>query len=381
MPTTASAVEFAVRKASFCAQSKNRIFSISAGAFLVIRAPRQRTIGRARAIMDNFLKLRRKIYLAIIPLLLCAVAIGAYFSRLDVPRLFLLLILALFLIISFLSGYRYRFSLRFHYLGLGIFTLYEMMLIFRATGSSNLPYAYVIWTPLYFFFVFWVLRERGLVFATITYLIFLGVGVAHVVRFHENLGLLTQFYLANLINIILLSYVQRLAAGYIRSDSLSTLVYLDPLTHIANRRMLERCMAQAVGQAQEHGTALSIIYMDLDHFKDINDARGHDAGDQVLQEFAALVQPAIRSSDYFGRWGGEEFLIVANSHSAQQAQQLAERLRHTLENHDFPAAGKLTASFGIASFQPHDSPHSLLQRADNALYAAKKSGRNTIRVG
>jgi diguanylate cyclase (GGDEF)-like protein len=123
---------------------------------------------------------------------------------------------------------------------------------------------------------------------------------------------------------------------------------------------------------------VSVVLLDIDHFKTINDTFGHDIGDNVLIEVSALLKGQLRAADTLGRWGGEEFLIVANSTDAAEVNRMAERLRAALAGHEFPHAGQITASFGVATSLPHDTPESLVKRADQALYQAKQGGRNRV---
>ena len=121
-----------------------------------------------------------------------------------------------------------------------------------------------------------------------------------------------------------------------------------------------------------------MILFDLDRFKHINDSFGHNTGDEVLQEVAGQLRQAIRTSDPFGRWGGDEFLVLATNTDGKQAVELAERLRESLEKCAFCTAGKVTASFGITTYQSGDSPETLIRRADMGLYKAKSNGRNRV---
>lgn len=135
-----------------------------------------------------------------------------------------------------------------------------------------------------------------------------------------------------------------------------------------------------VERCRESMNVFSTIYFDIDHFKEINDAYGHDVGDHVLKEFTALVKSHLPPDALFGRWGAEEFIIVLRNQTLPEATHLAEQLRNTIESHLFPYVDHITSSFGVASFQSSDAPKTLITRADQALYAAKKSGRNMVRT-
>ena len=121
-----------------------------------------------------------------------------------------------------------------------------------------------------------------------------------------------------------------------------------------------------------------VVVIDIDNFKMINDTYGHQTGDTVLKEFSGLIQQNIRKEDIFARWGGEEFLLLLQHTTLENAMKKIERLRRTLERHTFSDIGKMTASFGVAWKEESDDLHSLLQRADKALYEAKKLGKNKV---
>ncbi|BAH77409.1 GGDEF domain-containing response regulator [Solidesulfovibrio magneticus] len=152
----------------------------------------------------------------------------------------------------------------------------------------------------------------------------------------------------------------------------------DALTGIANRAGLAEALEREFHRSQRHPASLSVIIFDIDHFKNVNDAYGHPAGDAVLAELTRLVTTHVRDHDTFGRYGGEEFLIIAPGTDVAEAAKLAERLRSDVARHGFPAVGSLTCSFGVAVAGPDDTPDSLVARADTALYDAKQSGRDRV---
>jgi len=156
---------------------------------------------------------------------------------------------------------------------------------------------------------------------------------------------------------------------------------LDPLTGANNRRTLESTLDREVSLAQRHGTSLSVIMLDLDHFKRVNDRHGHAAGDCVLRTFAARLAQCIRGSDEMFRYGGEEFVIVLRSTDLRGAALLADRVRQAVDALRVDCEGvslRLTVSAGVASLAPGDNALSLLQRADKALYRSKGEGRNRV---
>jgi diguanylate cyclase (GGDEF)-like protein len=120
--------------------------------------------------------------------------------------------------------------------------------------------------------------------------------------------------------------------------------------------------------------------IDVDHFKKINDTYGHLAGDDVLRTLAAVVKTNIRKTDSFGRWGGEEFMVLAPETAGEEASELAEKIRRVLGTHPFEKAGAVTVSCGITQFRKKEDLNSFIKRADDALYRAKDQGRNRVVV-
>ena len=152
----------------------------------------------------------------------------------------------------------------------------------------------------------------------------------------------------------------------------------DALTGIANRAGIDEALSRERHRAARHGVPLCGTMFDIDHFKIINDTHGHPAGDAVLAALSRLVAEHIRANDILGRYGEEEFLIVAPEIGLSEGLALAERLRAAIEAHLFPAAGRVTCSFGVAALRPGELARALVSRADEALYRAKEAGRNRV---
>jgi diguanylate cyclase len=164
------------------------------------------------------------------------------------------------------------------------------------------------------------------------------------------------------------------------ADVLREAASIDYLTGVANRRTITHLLQSALDRAQEVGSVVSVILLDIDHFKLINDTFGHDIGDKVLIQLPNILQEHLRPSDTLGRWGGEEFVIVTNETNTAEAAQMSERLRKLLASHEFEQVGRCTASFGVTTSVLDDTPESLMKRADQALYLAKQAGRNCVEV-
>jgi two-component system, cell cycle response regulator len=167
---------------------------------------------------------------------------------------------------------------------------------------------------------------------------------------------------------------------------LEKLALTDALTGLPNRRAIETWAAGQLSGAARHKFACWVVVADLDHFKQVNDTFGHDAGDAVLQKFSKILKANTRSSDLCGRLGGEEFLMVLTYAAREDALAVIERVRKELEKTLFTFGGctvRVTASFGLAGFEGHQKPSifSKLQTlADEALYAAKRAGRNRVEL-
>lgn len=155
----------------------------------------------------------------------------------------------------------------------------------------------------------------------------------------------------------------------------------DPLTQIANRLHLDNCRNDYFHLAKRHGDVFSILLLDLDYFKSINDSFGHRVGDSVLVEVAGLLRGTLRQTDILGRWGGEEFLVICPQTTKDEAMIVAEKIRVNLQKFNFPGYKiRLTCSIGVAQHEPSDKPEQILERADSALYRAKEEGRNRVVV-
>ena len=175
-------------------------------------------------------------------------------------------------------------------------------------------------------------------------------------------------------------YQEALRSNYQESVSMAV---TDGLTRLYNRHYLDTHLKNLARQAGEQGRALSVMIMDMDHFKSVNDTYGHNVGDEVLQQLAAIIMNTIRSADLAARYGGEEFVILMPETDASRAYEAAERLRRNVESHVFKISheqGTLskTVSIGHATMKPNDTPETMLKRADIALYEAKHGGRNRV---
>ncbi|WP_133635102.1 sensor domain-containing diguanylate cyclase [Halomonas ventosae] len=159
------------------------------------------------------------------------------------------------------------------------------------------------------------------------------------------------------------------------------LAHRDSLTGVANRYRIEQLMEEELAAAERYRRPLSVLLLDVDHFKQINDTLGHDVGDQALIALAEELTRTLRSCDYVGRWGGEEFIVLATSSDQVAGEGLARRLRERVEALEVPGLSQgITISIGVASWRKGDSRKGLVQRADEAMYQAKSAGRNRVQL-
>ncbi|MDT8451666.1 MAG: GGDEF domain-containing protein [Gammaproteobacteria bacterium] len=161
-------------------------------------------------------------------------------------------------------------------------------------------------------------------------------------------------------------------------EELEKLSITDPLTSIYNRRKFNELLATEIERSKRYQNSLSIIMCDIDHFKKINDTFGHDVGDRVIRKFSKQIHENIREIDMFARWGGEEFMILMPNVSVENAHSVAEKLRTVIEKTEIETADNFTASFGVADLLLDDTAETFIKRADQALYKAKRSGRNRV---
>jgi diguanylate cyclase (GGDEF)-like protein len=253
---------------------------------------------------------------------------------------------------------------------------------------------FYLWIPAVYVVVF-VAHDRAGAFlrSLALYLIVVGVSLPSALSTLGSAGplegfnalSLDQLYISGLVIIVFLFFVtrlrDRLRESEVAAERMKRLAQTDELTGVHNRRHIEYLLESEMDRSRRYDLRLAMVIFDIDDFKALNDAHGHHRGDAVLVEVARLVGDHLRRSDELGRWGGEEFLVVAPETSVGAARELADRLRAVLDDHDFGTASRVSASFGIATLHPADSGTTLVKRADAALYRAKVSGKNRVELG
>lgn len=187
---------------------------------------------------------------------------------------------------------------------------------------------------------------------------------------------LIQLYISTAVYILIVFFLHELFRMRGEMKVMRRQLYLDPLTGIGNRRQIDKWMTIFIEEATADGD-FSLLFFDVDRFKRVNDRFGHKVGDDVLQETVSIVQTEMRKEEFFGRWGGEEFIVFLQTPECK-AYQVAERLRKAIEQHDFGEVGQVTVSFGVTGYQRGDTADTLLVRADELLYASKENGRNRV---
>ena len=342
---------------------------------------------------------KRKVFLIGTPAgvlsMLVVWGIGLQQNSITVANLFILPLLAIaFLTLTVLYWQNIIHLRGFELIMYGLVLAYALWkfgsLILKITlMNGSFSPNFTLWLPFVFILSFLVLStNRALLLSALFLMAMLIFGLTAYIQFllqglaFPNFTLLIQVYFASAFYIAVLFLISRIKELYnsehVIAGDMSKLAMIDSLTQVDNRRLLTQLLKEEVTRAERHNLPLSILLFDLDRFKHINDSFGHNTGDEVLQEVARQLRQAIRTSDPFGRWGGDEFLVLATNTDGKQAVELAERLRENLEKCAFGSAGKVTASFGVTTYQNGDSPETLIRRADMGLYKAKSRGRNRI---
>lgn len=167
-------------------------------------------------------------------------------------------------------------------------------------------------------------------------------------------------------------------ADALMNQEIQRIATIDKLTGIYNRHKFEELFTLEAERSRRFSQPLSLIMIDIDHFKAVNDTYGHDVGDEVLKTLTDIIDESIRKIDIFARWGGEEFLVLSPSTDLKNIQILAEKLRLAVENAPFPKVNHITISLGVSTFKEDDTFSDLFKRVDQGLYQAKEQGRNQV---
>src|SRR6266849_8517289 len=225
--------------------------------------------------------------------------------------------------------------------------------------------------PMVLLFTFALSRRMAnagniLLLLTVTALVYHYIGLAYTIRFFVTLTL--TIILANIVLSIIVDLHRTLLDQAI----------VDPLTGIFNRRHMERCLSDAIERLRRNSAPTSLLLIDVDRFKSINDQFGHAKGDSVLKGIVSLIEKRSRKLDLLFRIGGEEFMLLLPDTQEAAAAVVAEELRASTAESRLLEDSQVTLSVGVAELRPGESPDSWMKHADDALYAAKKAGRNRV---
>ncbi|WP_186577673.1 GGDEF domain-containing protein [Aquibacillus kalidii] len=333
--------------------------------------------------LNSFSEFKRKLYIRILPILIVACLIGVFYIEKDdhLNRIVIPILIIVF-------GFSWLFMVKKRAFGLMeiinliiitvIYLLKSFEIIYHdmvqnyqfTTGNST------YWTPLAFVLMFVTLKNnKGFIYALIIWLFTVSIGFSAWGDIpYQSKESLIQYYLSILVYIIFLYFARYVIASYTESEVLKKIAFQDPLTGIANRRQVYSWLEEGL----ENNLTISIIFIDLDHFKRINDDYGHVIGDKILKQFSSLIQDELHLGDRFGRWGGEEFIIVSYDRDEESSVLFAERLKHIIEAYSFTGVKNITASFGVATSNDQDTAELLIDHADKALYQSKENGRNRV---
>ncbi len=239
----------------------------------------------------------------------------------------------------------------------------------------------VFWTFAFSFILSYIVFPRGL--ALRFNLLFLGMVIAAGALRFADLGsdytlelIRLETRIAGILFLVFLLAKAKddLNLSLAEANRIQEIAYTDTLTLLPNRRGMTALLEEHLIRRRP----IAVILADVDYFKRINDTFGHDTGDKILREVGECLHYQLRASDVIGRWGGEEFLILALEEDQQRAVHLANRLRETVEAYEFSDSLPVTMSFGVTLSRERDTVKSLLQRADKAMYRAKNNGRNRV---
>jgi diguanylate cyclase (GGDEF)-like protein len=346
---------------------------------------------------NTFSQIKSRIYLSLIPVFIVA-SIFVFFTQITSERInlhnyltFSLLALGIFLVCIFASirkknTFYVDILLCFLVSIIFLFNFYRIILLeFGQNGYVHLgPASY--WVPLIYLLFFFSFKGRiAFLCSVLVYFLTLGPGLYHLVYSpyvsSDSYDTLIQFYIASFGFIAFLNFFQRIFQGSAQLEIDRHHSITDYLTNLPNRRKMDLHIQEEIIKAKTCSYPLSIILFDVDHFKRVNDIYGHNLGDQILKDLSKLISTALPEQTYFGRWGGEEFIIVAANKNKSAGAKLAEHLRMVIGEHSFPEVGSITCSFGVAELQEYDLTKDVVKRADEAQYLAKKSGRNQVKIG
>lgn len=253
----------------------------------------------------------------------------------------------------------------------------------------------LIWTIFFPIFVITLMgHKKGLLVTFLFYILLFSMAYSGIGSWDNGTWNLRSFLRFSIASMVLTYVVYVYEAALHRSNTelartrdkeakyleeLQRLSATDSLTALHNRRKMDELLREHFNHAKRYQIPFSLMMFDIDDFKLINDRYGHSTGDEVLVIIADVLRKSLRSTDYCARWGGEEFMVLLPRTTLEQAVEIAEKLRQEIENRSYPHHLHVSCSFGVAQYDDESGEETLVEHADNALYAAKRSGKNCVR--
>ena len=334
---------------------------------------------------QRFSDMKRRVYKIVLPVLVGLLGLSLFLSENEG----LLLMINLILLVGMLFAWLLlstKLSLRvIEWFLLALAGAYLLTMVIQGIYTQMLEYGdsslgdFIIWMPLVALLMFLLFDRLPALLANLAlFVVLLIPSVPAFPHLHsEQVESLILFYTGIAVYTGLAYFLHQLYRRRAEQNAMLRFAYMDALTGIANRHRIDNWLRKKVELGEQTGQLFSVLFFDLDHFKDINDVYGHKTGDDVLRQLAKVVQGELDHGDLFGRWGGEEFIILTDT-GERESFLLAERLRKAVGEHDFGIAGRVTASFGLSVNRPGDTAESVVLRADERMYQSKQAGRNRV---
>lgn len=338
----------------------------------------------AKMELKQFEQIKRRIYIIIFPVIIVSSALSYFFfmdpMKVYDPILLPVLIVAYSLIwLLLIMNKGYKFVENTNLILMGVFHVlkFQEVLVERIVQNQEPSIgAAPFWTPLLFIFIFIILKNKP-AFLYSVLIWFFNLTIFTIYWNDLTIPIREQAFHYNLsifVYIILLFFFSKVIHTATKNELLSELAYKDELTGISNRRQIYEWLNASI---QKQDKPVSVIMLDIDYFKKVNDVHGHLTGDRILIELTQLIQRELSFESYIGRWGGEEFIILSYQ-SKQQTMELAEKLRRLVEAYPFLENHQITISLGVEEMRKEDTVDQLINRTDKFLYKAKESGRNRV---
>jgi diguanylate cyclase (GGDEF)-like protein len=335
--------------------------------------------------VDDF---KRLLYLSLIPIISLTLIIYIVENptppKNDMLNYVIIRVLLIWYMVSWILVYKRLFQRFFEIVYLVVITVvhiatvYDVIFNHLAVGKAGAIDTSIVWVPLIIITYFIILNAKwGLVYSLVVFTILLTFAIINLPSIStENSLKLIQFYAAYIVYILLFYFSIYLFKLFAELEMAKKHATTDSLTGIANRYQIDLWIEDLPSRLKDNHP-YSILFFDVDYFKRVNDQFGHKVGDSVLKELTNLVKTKLTNDELFGRWGGEEFVIITQS-SGEIANEKEEELRKSIEEYGFHLAGRQTASFGVTEIRPDEMSDSFIGRADKGLYESKNNGRNRV---